>query len=113
MADKEEVQVPEEVVERPAGNMFGRMLNKYRSAKRMAVMDAKNKLYERHKITYQNQNRYKIVIDRVVLPSGKEVEELRLYELIDAAVVTVNPDITTELQGGISNLGEFNRDGKG
>lgn len=108
MTDTKLPDVPEEQVERPSGNMFGKMLNKYRSAKKMAIWDAKNKLFERHKVTYRNANQYKIVEDKIVLPSGKEVTELRLYELIDAAVVTVNPDITTELEGGIKKLREFN-----
>ena len=99
--------VPVERVERPTGNIFGKTLNKLRGERRMAVEGAKQKMLERHKIDYKNRNKYKIVEDRVVMPNGKEVTELRLYELIDGAVVTINTDVSSELQGGINYLKEF------
>lgn len=100
-------EVETEYVDRPRGNLFGKMLSKHRSAKMSALMDAKQKLFARYKINYRNQKYYKIVEDRVVLPSGKEVIEMRLYQLIDAAVVTMNSDVTTDLSGGINQLKEF------
>jgi hypothetical protein len=103
--------VPEEAIERPHGNMFGKLLNKYRLAKRNAIMDAKRKMFERHKVERHNEKYYKIVSDRVVLPNGKEVIELRLYQLIEGVVVTVNPDLTTEIEGGINHLLEFKSGG--
>lgn len=110
MTDKPKIEVETEYVERPKGNMFGKMLSKHRNAKFVAMLDAKNKLFERHKITYRNQNYYKLVEDRVVLPSGKEIIEMRLYQLVDAAVVTMNSDVTTELAGGINQLREFDNE---
>lgn len=100
-------QVPEEQVERPRGNMFGKMLQRYRSAKTMAVHNAKATMFTRHKIDYKNQNRYKIVEDRVVLPSGKEVIELRLYELIDGCAITITANADHTIDGGINQLREF------
>ncbi len=111
MIDKP-VEVETEYVERPSGNLFGKTLNKMRGEKKMAIMNAKNKMFERHKIEYRNQKYYRIVEDRVVLPGGREVTELRLYQLIDAAVVTVKSDVTSELEGGINHLLEFKNDGK-
>lgn len=109
MADDKPVlpDVPEEEIERPRGNMFGKLLNNYRFAKSNAIFEAKRKMFERHKVERHNEKYYKVVSDRVVLPSGKEVVELRLYQLIEGAVVTVKGDLTTEIEGGINHLLEF------
>lgn len=89
------------------GNLFGKMLNKYRAIRSLAISDAMVKLKQRHEITSQKENQYKIEEHTVVMPSGDEVIELRLYQLVDAAIVTVEGDVTTSLQGGIKNLREF------
>ena len=112
MADKKLPPVPEEEIERPKGNLFGKMLKHYRSEKAMALYNAKNKLFERHSIDFRNSNQYKVVQDRIVLPNGKEVIELRLYKLIDGAAITIETNATSTLEGGISNLREFKTDGK-
>lgn len=109
MADKKEPEVPVEYVDRPKQNMMGKLLNRYRSEKSMALMAAKHKLFERHGVDYKNANQYKMVEDRVVLPSGKEVIELRLYQLIDGAAITIEANATATTEGGISNLREFKR----
>lgn len=99
--------VPEEQVERPRGNMFGKMLSAYKSAKWSALHDAKQAMFDRHKVTRSNENKYKLVEDRVVLPSGKEVIELRLYELIDGCAITITANADHQLEGGINQLREF------
>lgn len=107
MANKP-VEVPTEIVERPSGNLFGKTLKKLRGMRHMAVEQAKHLMLERHKIDYMNRDKYKIVEDCIVLPSGKEVTELRLYQLVDAAVITIDTEVKSELQGGIQFLREFN-----
>lgn len=111
MADKLP-PVPEEQVERPTGNLFGKTLSKLKFTKWSAVDDAKRQLFKRHSIDFKNADQYKIVEDRIVGRNGEERIELRLYELKDAAVVTIKSEVTSELQGGIKNLREFNRDGR-
>lgn len=109
MSDKE---IATEQVERPAGNLFGKMLNRVRGERMSAVSNAKSKMLTRHNITYLDYDKYKIVEDRIAHRDGREVIELRLYELKDAAVITINTDVRSELQGGINNLMEFSDDGK-
>ena len=87
--------------------MFGKMLNRYRFAKWSALNDAKQTMFDRHKVTRDNENRYKLVEDRVVLPSGKEVIELRLYQLIDGCAITITAEANHEIEGGINKLKEF------
>ncbi len=106
MAD--EIEIETEQVDRPRGLLLGRTLNKLRGERFNAMQAAKNKMFDRHGITYRDRNKYKIVEDRITHRDGKEVIEIRLYELKDAAVVTIKTDVTTELQGGINNLVEFN-----
>ena len=105
-----EIEVETEVVERPTGNLFGKTLSKLRDERIMAVMSARQKMFERHKISFNNQDKYKIVQERLVVPSGKEVIELRLYQLIDGATVTITSEIKSELAGGIHKLKEFSNE---
>lgn len=111
MADDKLPDVPVEHVERPSGNLLGKSFNQIRYARKMEIEKAKRLMFERHKVTYRNEKYYKIVEDKVVTPGGKEFTELRLYQLIDGAVVTIKPEVTSELEGGINHLLEF-KDGK-
>jgi hypothetical protein len=108
MAENIEPNVEVEYGLRPKG-MFSKLLNRYRNTKRAAISDAKSKLFARYEIDFNKESLYKIVEDCVVLPSGKEIIELRLYKLEDAAIVTINTDMTTELEGGINYLREFRK----
>lgn len=111
MADNKLPDVPVEYVERPKGHLLGKAFNQIRGLRNMEIEKAKRLMFERHKVTYRNQKYYKIVEDKVVTPGGKEFTELRLYQLIDGAVLTIKPEVTAKLEGGINHLMEF-KDGK-
>lgn len=108
MDDNIEVEI--ERIDRPPGFLFGRTLNKLRGQRIDAVANAKSKMLKHHKIGYKELSRYKIVEDRIVHRDGHEVIELRLYELKDAAVVTINTSVVTDLSAGINKLREFSGD---
>lgn len=104
--------VETETVERPKSNMLGKMLNRLRGERTMAVETVKHKMLEHYKVGFKDRGKYKFVEDRVTLPSGKEVVELRLYKLIDGATITLDVGITSDIEAGISNLKEFRPHGK-
>ncbi|MGI9028144.1 MAG: hypothetical protein ACR2FM_04900 [Candidatus Saccharimonadales bacterium] len=111
--NEETIMTPNSETERPANNLFGKTLNKLRGERMSAVGDAKSKMMARHNISPRDHNKYKIVEDRTVRHrDGQETIELRLYELKDAAVVTISTSVTSELQGGINNLREFDDNGR-
>ena len=104
--------VETETIERPKSNVFGNMLNRLRGERVSVVETVKHKMLEHYKIGFKDRGKYKFVEDRVTLPSGKEVIEVRLYKLIDGATITLDVGITSDIEAGISNLKEFRSHGK-
>lgn len=106
------LEIETESIKRPDGNMFGKMLNHIRSIKELEKSKVKQKMFARHNITPRNMKHYKLVEDRTITPHGTEFIELRLYQLIDGAVITIKPDVKAETEGGIKHLLEFKTDGE-
>lgn len=89
--------------------MFGKLLNRVRFERTMAREKAETALWERNNLgNPTKRDGYKLAETKVVHKDGKEVTELRLYKLIDAAVVTISSEVSSEIVDGIHKLRENN-----
>lgn len=92
--------------------LMGKLLNRVRFERIMARERAEAGLWKRNNLENpKTREGYKLAETKVVYTDGKEVTELRLYKLIDAAVVTISSEVSSEIVDGIHKLRENNRDG--
>lgn len=91
-------------------NIFGQLLNLYHTKKQMAIQSAKDTLQQRNGVDYRNDQAFKLDEREVALPDGKTVTEIRLWKLVDAVVVSVDPEVKVETKDGITALGDFHAD---
>lgn len=91
-------------------NTFGRLLNIYRQKKQYAIEAARTSLEQRNGVDYKNAQTFKLEERELPMPNGKNVTEIRLWKLVDAAVVTIDPDVEVTTKGGVTALGDFHAD---
>jgi hypothetical protein len=84
---------------------FGKLLTEYRRTREQARAQAIAELWKRNKLA-PNDPGYKLAETPMVKKDGSEVTEYRLYKLIDAQVVTVGAEVTTQVEQGVSAVRE-------
>lgn len=100
--DKKPVPWPEK-----EPTLMGKLLSRVRFERKIARERAEAALWERNNLSNPTtRDGYKLAETKVVHRDGKEVTELRLYKLIDAAVVTVSSEVHSEIAEGIGRLRE-------
>lgn len=96
--------------DKPQATMFGKLLNRVRAERKLAYQKAEQDLWKRNKLDNPAQREgYKIAETTTVYRDGREEKELRLYKLVDAAVVTINSEIHSTIENGTDKLRENNR----
>lgn len=90
-------------------NSLGKVFNQLRIKRQQMRERAEIDLWRRNNLSPE-QKGYRIAESRVRLPDGTEFVELRLYQLIDAAVVSLDIELTENIKEGISHLHDFNSD---
>lgn len=93
--------------------MMGKLLSRVHSARYFSYREAEAALWKRNKLENPTKrDGYKIAETSVVHRDGTEYKELRLYKLIDAAIVKISSEVNVETTFGTDKLRENNRDGE-
>lgn len=93
-------------------NTFGRLLDSWRTKKQIEIDSAWHDLLKRNGLDPHNYDAriWELREVEVKLPSGGERVELRLYKLVDAAVIEMKAEVSPEVHIGIRELSEFPSD---
>lgn len=91
--------------------MMGKLLSRVHSARYFSRQQAEDELWKRNKLDNPTKrDGYKLAETAIVHRDGTEYKELRLYKLVDAAIVKISSEVNVETSFGIENLRENNRD---
>jgi hypothetical protein len=91
---------------RPA-TMVGKLMSRVHNARYWSHQEAMDELWKRNDLENPTlRGDYKLEESEVVYKNGTEVRELKLYKLVDAAVVTIETQISSNAQMGTEYLRE-------
>lgn len=80
-------------------NIIGTMLKQVRIARDEIITKATNELLKRNNITFADStNGFKLVESTVVGKDGVERTGIRLWKLVDESLVSITPNVTTQIQ---------------
>lgn len=87
--------------------MFGKLLNRVQTARKMSRISAVNELWHRNGLAKPGDRvGYKLAETVAMHHDGTEITEYRLYKLIDATVTTVSSEVSTRVETGLETLVE-------
>ena len=91
--------------------MMGKLLSRVHLARWQSRDQAERELWKRNGLDNPTKrDGYKLAETAVVHRDGTEYKELRLYKLVDAAIVKISSEVNVETTFGVDKLRENNRD---
>lgn len=88
--------------------MMGKLLSRVHFARWHSRDDAERALWKKNGLDNPTLRAgYKLAETSTVHRDGTEYKELRLYKLVDAAIIKISSEVNTETQFGLENLKEF------
>lgn len=88
--------------------MMGKLLSRVHSARYFSRQQAEDALWKKNGLDNPTKRKgYKLAETSTIHRDGTEYKELRLYKLVDAAIVKISSEVNVETTFGVENLREY------
>lgn len=91
-------------------NDLGKLLLQVKRARDNGLDKIREKLWDSHAIPYEQRGTLYKMDEEEFVRRGREVTEVRLWKLVDAAILELEPNVKVEIQEGRNALRDFHTD---